>query len=173
MSRIFKNINIPTDLRVEILDNNINYILNGKILGGHHLPSGIKIRMEGNELIIDSSDKMMLGTICALIRNWVNGISTNGYTKELEVLGIGYWVKRSEGILEFKLGYSHLVYYNIPEGIIIEITGTRKIKLISYDKQLLGSVIADLERLRPKSPYRRMGIYVIDKFYLEKKGNKS
>lgn len=99
----------------------------------------------------------MLGTTHALIRNMLEGV-TNGYQKQLNLVGVGYRAAVNKNVLEMSLGFSHPVNYSLPEGVTASVAANTKITLESIDKQLIGQVSAEIRKFRPPEPYKGKGI---------------
>ncbi len=97
------------------------------------------------------------GLTRTLIANAVQGV-TQGYTKELEIKGIGYRAKLSGRALELSVGFSHPVIFEPPEGVTIEVPEPTKIRVSGIDKQLVGQVAADIRAIRPPDAYKGKGI---------------
>lgn len=121
------------------------------------------------------SDNALFGLYRALLQNMVTGVST-GYKKELQLIGVGYKasVVPNTNILEMNLGYSHNIYFQVPEEIKVE-TKTEKNKaplviLESFDKQLIGQVAAKIKSLRKTEPYKGKGIREVGEFIIRKEG---
>jgi large subunit ribosomal protein L6 len=105
--------------------------------------------------------KALHGLYRALINNMVEGVS-KGYTKKLELVGVGYKAAVQNNVLELNLGYSHSIFMGLPEGIKAQAETARgqnpTITLEGYDKQLIGQVAAKIKSLRPVEPYKGKGI---------------
>lgn len=97
------------------------------------------------------------GLTRSLIANMVTGV-TKGFERTLEINGIGYRAALRGGSIDFNLGYSHTIQFDLPEGISAEIEGNTVIKLSGIDKENLGHVAAAIRRLRPPEPYKGKGI---------------
>lgn len=97
------------------------------------------------------------GLVRALLANAVHGV-TAGFTKELEIVGVGYRGEVKGKEAHFALGYSHPVVYPIPEGITMEIDKSNKISIHGADRQKVGQVAAEIRGLRPPDPYKAKGI---------------
>ena len=113
----------------------------------------------------------MVGTTWALITNMVVGVS-EGFKKQLNLVGVGYKATVNQNILELNLGYSHPIKYNLPVGIKATINAATKITLESSDKQLLGQVAAEIQKFRPPEPYKGKGI-LFDGVAIRRKAGKS
>ena len=113
------------------------------------------------------------GLTRSLIANMVEGVS-NGYKKELEVIGVGYRAEVTNGILELALGFSHPIYFLPPDGINVSATTVRgqspRVVIEGIDKQLVGQVAAKIRDLRPPEPYKGKGIRYSDEFVRRKAG---
>jgi len=99
----------------------------------------------------------MVGTTWALISNMIYGV-TEGFQKQLNLVGVGYKATISQKTIELNLGYSHPIKYNLPDGIKATVNATTKIILESSNKQLLGQVAAEIQKFRPPEPYKGKGI---------------
>lgn len=109
---------------------------------------------------IDDSKKSreLHGLTRTLIHNAIVGLTT-GYTKKMFLQGIGYRVQMKGNNLEFSLGYSHPVNFEIADGVSAKVEGTDKFTLTSIDKQLIGQVCANIKSLRKKDSYKGKGIF--------------
>jgi large subunit ribosomal protein L6 len=126
------------------------------------LPQGIKGEVKDGALLFTRrGDSKRLrafhGLARALAANAVTGVS-QGFQRDLEIVGIGYRAQVKGGAVLFSLGYSHPVDFPIPEGISIEVDGNTKIKVTGADKQQVGQVAAQIRELRPPDPYKGKGI---------------
>ncbi|MDP2058641.1 MAG: 50S ribosomal protein L6 [Flavobacteriaceae bacterium] len=179
MSRIGKNpITIPQGVSVEIADNVVK--VKGKLgeLSQHY--SDVSIKIEDGKVIVerpsDSKDHTAKhGLYRALINNMVNGVSI-GFTKELELVGVGYRASNQGQKLELALGFSHGIVFEIASEVKIE-TVTEKgknpiVKLASHDRQLLGHVAAKIRSFRKPEPYKGKGIKFVGE-QLRRKAGKS
>ena len=101
--------------------------------------------------------KAAAGTFRSLIQNMVIGV-TEGYVKDLELIGVGYRAKSQGKTLNLTLGFSHPVNYEIPEGIEISTPSQTEISIAGIDKQKVGQVAAQLRAIRPPEPYKGKGV---------------
>ncbi|MCH2265623.1 MAG: 50S ribosomal protein L6 [SAR324 cluster bacterium] len=113
----------------------------------------------------------MLGTTWALITNMIHGV-TEGFQKQLNLVGVGYRAAVSQKILELNLGFSHTIKYPLPEGIKATVNANTMILLESSDKQLLGQVSAEIQKFRPPEPYKGKGI-LFEGVKIKRKAGKS
>jgi large subunit ribosomal protein L6 len=124
------------------------------------IPAGIKLRQENGvlELQRDGDDKAALhGLTRALAANAVQGVST-GFTRELDIVGIGYRCDLKGRIASFTLGYSHPIEFYLPEGIDLKIDKQTHLVLTGADRQALGQAAANMRALRPPDPYKNKGV---------------
>jgi large subunit ribosomal protein L6 len=101
--------------------------------------------------------KALHGLVRSLVNNMVNGVTT-GFTKVLEIEGIGYRVTRQGDTITLAVGYSHPVNVTAPKGITFEVEGQTKIIVKGVDKQLVGQVAAEIRNVRKPEPYKGKGI---------------
>ena len=124
------------------------------------LPAGIKVEQNagGLELKRESDEQAGLhGLTRALAANAVQGVS-GGFTRELDIVGIGYRADVKGRIATFTLGYSHPIEVLLPDGIDLKIDKQTHLVLSGYDRQLLGQVAANIRALRKPDPYKNKGI---------------
>ena len=124
------------------------------------IPAGIRLEQNANILEVkrDSDQFAALhGLTRALAANAVTGVAT-GWTRELEIVGIGYRADLKGRIISFALGYSHPIEFLLPEGIEAKIEKQTAISLTGADRQALGQVCAHMRGLRPPDPYKNKGV---------------
>jgi len=118
----------------------------------------------------ERTHRSLHGMTRALIHNMVVGVST-GFEKILEINGVGYRADMDGKNLVLYVGYSHPVTMEPPSGISFEVEAkTRQIKVLGYDKQLVGQVAADIRKVRPPEPYKGKGIKYLDEKIRRKAG---
>lgn len=123
----------------------------------------VEIKLENSQIVVTrSSDepsvKALHGTTRALINNMVTGVST-GFTRLLDVEGVGYRPEMNGKDLVLYVGYSHPVTVNPPEGIAFEVdTKARQVKIMGFDREQVGQTAADIREIRPPEPYKGKGI---------------
>ena len=162
MSRIAKQpINIPEKVNFE--EDKHMWLVNG--------PNGklslkknrfVKIKFSENTLTVEAIDDSqnsiaMSGTIRSLLNNMVVGV-TNGFEKNLLLVGVGYRAQSKGSILSLNLGFSHPVEYEVPQGIKVETPSQTEIIIKGSDKQLVGQVAAEIRFFRPPEPYKGKGV---------------
>ena len=107
----------------------------------------------------------------ALLANAVQG-AAEGFTKQLEINGVGYRAEVKGKEVHLALGYSHPVVYSIPDGVEIEVDKNNKVTIRGADKQLVGQVAAEIRALRKPEPYKGKGIKYKDEYIFRKEGKK-
>ena len=174
MSRIGKMpIAIPAGVTVDIAENNKVTVKGPKGTLERVLPSEMEIKKEGEEIIVTRPNdlkkmKSLHGLTRTLINNMVVGV-TDGYTKELEVNGVGYRASKSGNKLTLNLGYSHPVEMIDPEGIESAVDGN-KIIVKGIDKEKVGQYAAEIRDKRRPEPYKGKGIKYADEVIRRKVG---
>ncbi len=159
MSRIGKKpIPLPAGVKVQIGDELIVEGPKGKLTVP--VPRGIRIEKNDGLLEVkrDGDEYAALhGLTRALAANAVTGVS-QGFTRELDIVGIGYRAELKGNVIVFHLGYSHPIEFLLPPGIDCKIDKNTHIVLSGIDKQQLGQVAANIRSLRPPEPYKQKGI---------------
>lgn len=174
MSRIGKKpITIPAGVDVKIDGSKVT-VKGPKGELSNTFNSAIGIAIEGTEIIVtrpsDNKDHRSLhGLTRTLIANMVEGV-TNGFTKELEVNGVGYRVQKQGTNLVMNLGYSHQVIMPEIKGISIEVPAPNKIIISGADKQMVGQFAAEVREKRPPEPYKGKGIKYANEYIRRKEG---
>ena len=161
MSRIGQNpIVLPDGVKIELNDNLIK-VSGAKGVLSWFIHTNIKAEVKDNSIIIDRIDNTSLsrslhGTTRQIVHNMVVGVS-DGFEKELEIVGVGYQASLEGSRLRLQIGYSHDIYFDLPEGI--NATADRTIiKINGIDKQLVGSVASKIRSFRKPEPYKGKGI---------------
>ena len=174
MSRIGKMpISIPAEVTVTKTGNEIVMKSNKGSLSLNHRPE-IKVEYNNNEISVQRSDDTrqsmeLHGLTRTLINNMVIGL-TDGYKKNLEIVGIGYKVEVKGIKVIFNLGYSHPIYFYPPEGVKITAQAPTKFSVEGIDKELIGEVAAKIRNFRPPEPYKGKGIRYQNEQILRKAG---
>lgn len=179
MSRIGNNpVAIPEGVTVEVKDNVLT--VKGKLGELTQEFSGVSITVEeGNVLVARPSDskehKAKHGLYRSLVFNMVLGVST-GWTKELELVGVGYRASNQGQKLDIALGFSHNIVLNVAPEVKVETISEKGknpiIKLTSFDKQLVGQVAAKIRAFRKPEPYKGKGVKFVGE-QLRRKAGKS
>lgn len=168
MSRIGrKPISIPKGVKLKI-ENGTVEVTGPKGSLTVPLPEGIKCRVEGDELIAEreSDDRAAVhGLARALVQNAVTGV-TDGFLRQLDIVGVGYKAERQKDRVIFNLGYSHQIEFPLPKGIDVKIERVNKpiqqyqttLTITGTDRQQVGQVAADIRSLRRPDPYKGKGV---------------
>lgn len=120
----------------------------------------------------DSKGSMaMAGTMRSLVQNMVTGVS-QGFSKQLQLIGVGYRAQMQGNVLDLSLGFSHPVKYAIPEGITVETPSQTEIHVKGADKQKVGQVSAEIRAYRPPEPYKGKGVRYSDEHVIRKEAKK-
>jgi large subunit ribosomal protein L6 len=117
----------------------------------------------------DATSRAMHGLTRSLVNNMVVGV-TEGFSKALEINGVGYRVQQKSEYLIFTLGYSHLIYYEIPAGLEVKVDSTTALTVSGMDKDLVGKAAADIRGFRPPEPYKGKGVNYKDEVIRRKEG---
>ncbi len=181
MSRIGKlPVNLPKGVTVSVSDNNMVSVKGPLGELTQAVDKDLKVEVVGNEIILSrpsesKNHKSLHGLYRALLHNMVVGVS-EGYKKELELVGVGYRAEAKGQNLEMSLGFSHEVILQLPDEVKVETKTERRanpiITLTCIDKQLIGHVAAKIRSLRPPEPYKGKGIKFVGE-QLRRKAGKS
>src|SRR6266478_4000945 len=159
MSRVGKKpIPLPKSVKISIGDQLEVQGPKGKLTVP--VPSGVRVNQNDGTLDLtrDGDQYAALhGLTRALLAAAVEGVST-GFTRELDITGVGYRADVKGKIATFTLGYSHPIEVLLPEGVDLKIEKQTHLTLTGYDKQMLGQVAANIRSLRPPDPYKNKGI---------------
>ena len=173
MSRIGRMpIAIPAGVEVKI-DGSVVTVKGAKATLTREFHPNMTIAVEGNEILVtrpndDKHNRALHGLTRSLVHNMVVGV-TNGYTKELEVNGVGYRASKAGKVLTLNLGYSHPVEMEDPEGLESKVDGN-KIIVSGIDKEKVGQYAAEIRDKRRPEPYKGKGIKYADEVIRRKVG---
>lgn len=176
MSRIGKQpIVIPNGVEVK-LEGNLLKFKKGNLSKELDTKANVNVAIENNNIVFspkgeDRQSRAYWGTYRALAYNVVVGI-TEGFSKTLEVNGVGYKAAVKGKVLELALGFSHPINYEIPEGIEISVD-KNNIIIKGSDKQVVGQVAAQIREFRPPEPYKGKGVKYADERIIRKAGKTS
>jgi len=174
MSRIGKKpINVPAGVEVKI-ENNFVTVKGPKGQLEAQFNTELSISVEENVLTVvrpseSKQHRTIHGTTRALLSNMITGV-TEGFKKELKMIGVGYRASVQGKKLVLLAGYSHPVEMIIPEGLTVEVEKNTSIKVAGIDKQLLGEFSANVRAVRPPEPYLGKGIRYVDEYVRRKEG---
>lgn len=138
------------------------------------LPSNITVEVKGDEVHVlnsasNASTKALHGLSRTLISNMMHGVA-EGYTKDLELQGVGYRAQVQGNKLNMTLGFSHPVEFPLPKGITATVDANTKISLKGADKELLGQTASTLRKIKPPEPYKGKGIRYVGEVITLKQG---
>ncbi|NLM12303.1 MAG: 50S ribosomal protein L6 [Epulopiscium sp.] len=174
MSRIGKlPITIPSGVEVKVGDGNLVTVKGPKGSLERKLPAEISVAVEDNQVVVTrpsdlKKHRALHGLTRTLVANMVEGV-TNGYSKVLEINGVGYRAQKQGKKLVLSLGYSHPVEMEDPEGIESTVDGN-KIIVRGIDKEKVGQYAAEIRFKRPPEPYKGKGIKYADEVIRRKEG---
>ncbi|MAZ26405.1 MAG: 50S ribosomal protein L6 [Cytophagaceae bacterium] len=177
MSRIGKSpIAIPDGVTVNVADGVVS--VKGKLGELHQEVKGIDVSIEDNIITFErptdlKADRAKHGLYRALINNMIEGVS-NGFTKQLELVGVGYRASNQGQKLDLAIGFSHNIVLDIAPEVTVETISEKGknpvVKLTSFDKQLVGQVAAKIRGFRKPEPYKGKGIKFVGEQIRRKAG---
>lgn len=177
MSRVGKYpVVIPAGVTVTINGDTVN--AKGK-LGelSYKVGEDVTLKLEENKLWVSpvqheaGINRSMWGTARAQIQNIVKGVS-EGFSKKLEIVGVGYKAQVQGKILKLNLGFSHDVDYEIPEGLKVVCASPTNVEISGISKQKVGQMASEIRAMRPPEPYKGKGIKYEGEYILRKEGKK-
>jgi large subunit ribosomal protein L6 len=176
MSRVAKNpVVIPAKVEVALTADSIAVSGPlGKV--SHFLTSDVTISREGDSLQVAAANdsqqsRAMSGTMRALLANMVQGVS-QGFTRKLTLVGVGYKAQAQGAALNLDLGYSHPISHKMPAGITVETPTQTEIVIKGVDKQVVGQVAAQIRAYRKPEPYKGKGVRYSDEVVIIKETKK-
>jgi large subunit ribosomal protein L6 len=173
MSRIGKKpITVPSGVKVNIADGVV--VVEGKAKLSTKIPPLVAVELEDNNIVVkrldeDRSSSAMQGLARSLINNMIVGV-TEGYKKQLQVIGVGFRAQVSGKTLTLNLGFSHPIEFAIPEGISVSVNNNTEIIVEGADKQAVGQAAATIRAFRKPEPYKGKGIRYADEQVQIKEG---
>ncbi len=179
MSRIGKKpITLPANVTLAVANDNVITVKGPKGTLTENVDPDIKVTVDGSTVVLErpteqKRHKAMHGLYRALLNNMVEGVS-NGYKRQLEIVGVGYKATAANNVLELSLGYSHSIFVAVPREVAVSaLTEKGKnpvVTLEGIDKQLVGQVAAKIKSLRKVEPYKGKGIRVLGEQVRRKAG---
>ena len=175
MSRIGRSpITVPAGVDVDVVEGTVT-VKGPKGTLSRTLPGEITVRQDGDTLLVERpnderQNRALHGLSRTLVDNMVQGV-TNGFAKELEIVGVGYRAEaQGPGALKLALGFSHPVIYTAPEGITFEVPVPTRIVVRGIDKESVGQVAANIRAIRKPEPYKGKGVKYAGEKILRKAG---
>jgi len=174
MSRVGRKvIALPKDVKVQVAERALT-IQGPKGKLETPVPPGIKFNLAGAELTClrandERQQRAFHGLARALAQNAVKGV-TEGFSKELDIVGVGFKAAVEGNKVVFALGYSHPVVYPVPEGIKIAVDKATRVVVSGIDRQKVGQVAAEIRGLRKPDPYKQKGIRYVGEVLKKKAG---
>jgi len=177
MSRIGNRaLTIPEGVTVEVNDGIVK--VTGKLgVLETKLSKGINVNVEDGKVLVSRENdliptKQLHGTTNANINNMIIGVS-EGYTKSLEIIGVGYRFNVKGDVIVVNAGYSHQVEIKVPAGIKVEAKSNTEISVSGIDKVLVGEFAANIRKVRKPEPYKGKGIRYVGEYVRRKEGKKA
>ncbi len=176
MSRIGKKpVPIPSGVTVTLEDGSVT-VKGPKGQLEAALVDLVNVSIEGDEVVVKPINdtkpaRSAWGMTRTIIANMIQGV-TEGFTKKLEIVGVGYRAALQGRDINLNLGYSHDVIYKVPEGIEVQIPKPTEIVISGIDKQKVGQVAAEIREWRKPEPYKGKGIRYADEYIFRKEGKK-
>jgi large subunit ribosomal protein L6 len=174
MSRIGKlPISVQKGVQVEVQGQDVR-VKGPKGELSRTFPQGVTVNLDDGTLTVGRADdtkrtRALHGLARSLLNNMVIGVS-DGYTRTLELQGVGYRATQAGQKISLAVGYSHPVEVDPPDGIALEVEGNTKVHVRGIDKELVGQVAANIRKVRPPEPYKGKGIRYLDERVRRKAG---
>ena len=175
MSRIGRlPVTLPDGVTAALEESNIVRVKGPKGELFRTMPPEMRVDVSDREIRVSrpsdtKKHRALHGLARSLLQNMVIGV-TEGYTKALEIRGVGYKAEERPKGVRLVVGYSHPVEYTAPDGINISVDGNTKVTVIGIDKEVVGQVAAELRRVRPPEPYKGKGIRYVGEQVRRKAG---
>jgi large subunit ribosomal protein L6 len=177
MSRIGnRRLTIPQGVEVNITENTVS-VKGPKGEQTLNISSLVKVAVEENEVVVtktvdNKESNILSGTTNANIKNMMIGVS-EGYSKSLEIIGVGYRFNMNGSTLVVHSGKSHVDELNAPEGLSLELKGNNQVTVSGIDKAMVGQFAAEIRGVRPPEPYKGKGIRYVGEYIRRKEGKKA
>jgi large subunit ribosomal protein L6 len=175
MSRIGRSpIDVPSGVDISVTGQHVQ-VKGPKGTLTRDIPEPITLRQEENQLLVERPDderanRALHGLVRSLVANMVTGV-TDGFTKELEIVGVGYRATAAgPGRVDLALGFSHPVWVEAPDGITFAVPAPTRIVVSGIDKEAVGQVAANIRKIRKPEPYKGKGVRYAGERVLRKAG---
>jgi len=174
MSRIGKQpITIPPKVKVEVKGQQV-HVEGPKGKLNWEMPKRISLKVADGKVVVDRNGedaqaKALHGLSRALVNNMVRGVS-EGFSKKLEIQGVGFKAAVQGKVVNLNLGYSHPLVYNIPDQIKVTVEENTKLTIEGPDRQVVGQVAAEIRSFYPPEPYKGKGVRYSDERVIRKEG---
>jgi large subunit ribosomal protein L6 len=175
MSRIGRMpIPLPANVKVEVDENNTVVVESGGKRLQRTINADMKVVTEDGVLRVERPSesrehRSLHGLTRTLVANMVTGVTT-GFTRRLEINGVGYRAMRAGDMIMFQVGFSHPVGFEAPEGVTLTVEGNNRVVVSGADKELVGETAARIRRIRPPEPYKGKGIKYAEEVIRRKAG---
>lgn len=175
MSRVGKApVKILQGVKVDINKDGLVKVEGPKGKLSHQLPRGITAKVESGAVVLTRNESVgnaaaLHGLTRTLIHNMVHGAHT-GFSKELDIVGVGYRAAVKGSTLTLTLGYSHPVDYELPQGITAKVENNTRVVVTGADKMLVGLVAAKIRSFKEPEPYQGKGVKYVDEHIIRKQG---
>jgi len=165
---------LPANVKVEVDENNHVVVESGDKRLERTIPADMKLVTEEGVLRIERPSesrehRSLHGLTRTLVANMVTGVTT-GFTRRLEINGVGYRAMRAGEMIMFQVGFSHPVGFEAPEGVTLTVEGNNRVVVSGADKELVGETAARIRRIRPPEPYKGKGIKYAEETIRRKAG---
>ena len=175
MSRIGRiAVTVPAGVEVSVAEGNVVTVKGPKGTLVQTMHPAMIIRKEGSTVVVErpsdeKEHKSLHGLTRTLVNNMVVGVS-EGYKKQLEIVGVGYRAAKQGNVLQLSLGYSHGISFEEKDGITFEVPNANSIIVHGADKQKVGQIAAQIREKRPPEPYLGKGVKYVDEVIRRKSG---
>ncbi len=175
MSRIGRApITVPAGVTVDVAENNLVTVKGAKGALTFDAPSAMTVAVDGTTVTVtrpndEKNNRSLHGMTRTIINNMIIGVS-EGYSKKLEIVGVGYRVAKEGKKLVLNLGHSHPIYFEEDEKVTFDVPDSNTIIVKSYDKQACGQIAAEIRSKRPPEPYLGKGVKYADERIRRKSG---
>jgi large subunit ribosomal protein L6 len=174
MSRVGKvPVKILSGVKVQLKDGTL-FVEGPKGKLSHVIAAGVKVKVSPADIVVERDESMekaaaVQGLTRTLVHNMVHGVHT-GFTKELDIVGVGYRAAVKGQLLTLTLGYSHPVEYEVPQGVTAKVENNTRVVVNGADKVLVGMVAAKIRSFKEPEPYQGKGVRYVNEHIVRKQG---